>query len=316
MIAARRAVDALVAEIGSTTTVVSAFEGLVGYPDSEPRLLAQGFAPTSVADGDVGMGVDAARAMLEAQVGGPLAPAVTLATSSAAGGLRMTVHGLTARMTAMAAREAALGAGAVVKYQTSGRLRDADLRRIAEARPQPDPARRRRGRRRLRHGAPQRRAPARAAVPAHRRVRRQLDRGRRGARHSPVRRLQGARDRQRLPGHRRARHRARPRRHPRRVRGAHHACAGHGAHRRVRERPHPAHAGGRAHRRRAARDRGGRPRGRRRGRRDHRRPLDHRRQPGDRGDRHRARTALEAHRRGRPRHVRERLARRRDAPGR
>ena len=35
----------------------------------------------------------------------------------------------------MAAREAALGAGAVVKYQTAGRLRDHDLRRIAEERP-------------------------------------------------------------------------------------------------------------------------------------------------------------------------------------
>ena len=126
-----RPVDALVAEIGSTTTVVSAFTGLGGFPATEPRLLGQGFAPTSVADGDVGIGVDAARAMLEAQVGGPLAPAVTLATSSAAGGLRMTVHGLTTRMTAQAAREAALGAGAVVEYQTSGNLRDADLRHVA-----------------------------------------------------------------------------------------------------------------------------------------------------------------------------------------
>jgi len=35
----------------------------------------------------------------------------------------------------MAAREAALGAGAVVEYQTAGRLRDADLERIDAARP-------------------------------------------------------------------------------------------------------------------------------------------------------------------------------------
>ena len=41
----------------------------------------------------------------------------------------MTVHGLTQRMTAMAAREAALGAGGVVEYVTAGRLRDHDLRR-------------------------------------------------------------------------------------------------------------------------------------------------------------------------------------------
>jgi uncharacterized protein (TIGR01319 family) len=130
-------IDALVAEIGSTTTVVSAFDGL--NPDgpaasANPRLLGQGFAPTSVAQGDVGIGVQAARDALEA-VTGPLAPAITLATSSAAGGLRMTVHGLTQKMTAMAAREAALGAGGVVEYQTAGRLRDHDLVAIDEARP-------------------------------------------------------------------------------------------------------------------------------------------------------------------------------------
>ncbi len=84
--------------------------------------------------GDVGVGVAAARAMLEAKLG-PLEPGVTLATSSAAGGLRMTVHGLTQKMTAMAAREAALGAGGVIEHTTAGRLRDADLRRIDEVRP-------------------------------------------------------------------------------------------------------------------------------------------------------------------------------------
>ncbi|TDB37985.1 MAG: hypothetical protein D9V44_08035 [Actinobacteria bacterium] len=129
-----RRIDALVVEIGSTTTVATAFDGLAGWPESTPVLLGQGFAPTSVADGDVGIGLDSARAMLEAKLG-PLAPGVTLATSSAAGGLRMTVHGLTSKMTAMAAREAALGAGAVVKYQTAGRLRDHDLREIDAVHP-------------------------------------------------------------------------------------------------------------------------------------------------------------------------------------
>ncbi len=133
-----RRVDALVAEIGSTTTVVSAFDGLDGAspgggPDG-PRLVGQSVAATTVDDGDVTIGVAAARATLEAAVG-PLGPAMTLATSSAAGGLRMTVHGLTQRMTAAAAREAALGAGAVVEYQTAGPLRDHDLRRIDEVRP-------------------------------------------------------------------------------------------------------------------------------------------------------------------------------------
>lgn len=131
---AARPIDALVAEIGSTTTVVSAFDGLSDYPATRPELLGQGVAATSVDAGDVTVGVDAARAALEEQVG-PLAPRLTLATSSAAGGLRMTVHGLTQRMTAMAAREAALGAGAVVTYQTAGLLRERDLRQIEEARP-------------------------------------------------------------------------------------------------------------------------------------------------------------------------------------
>jgi uncharacterized protein (TIGR01319 family) len=136
--AAPRPVDALVCEIGSTTTVLTAFDGLTaesaGREAEGPRVVAQGVAATSVADGDVTIGVNAARAALE-RTSGPLAPQATLATSSAAGGLRMTVHGLTQRMTAMAAREAALGAGGVVEYQTAGRLRDHDLRRIEEARP-------------------------------------------------------------------------------------------------------------------------------------------------------------------------------------
>jgi hypothetical protein len=151
-------IDALVAEIGSTTTVVSAFHGLTsesraagGGPDAGhggtprdagagrrpgtvPRLVGQGMALTSVLQGDVTLGVAAARAALEGQTG-PLEPDLFLATSSAAGGLRMTVHGLTQRMTAMAAHEAALGAGAVVKYLTAGRMRDADLHRIAELQP-------------------------------------------------------------------------------------------------------------------------------------------------------------------------------------
>ncbi len=137
-----KAVDALVAEIGSTTTVVSAFDGLGQDSAAAPALLGQGVAATTVADGDVTLGVNQARAALEAR-SGPLAPRAILATSSAAGGLRMTVHGLTQRMTAMAAREAALGAGAVVKYQTAGRLREGDLERIDAGASEPHPARRR-----------------------------------------------------------------------------------------------------------------------------------------------------------------------------
>jgi hypothetical protein len=134
---AARVVDVLVAEIGSTTTVVSAFDGLTDESRSAgatPTLLGQGVAPTSVLQGDVTVGMNAARAQLEERTG-PLQPRHFLATSSAAGGLRMTVHGLTAKMTAMAAREAALGAGGVVEYQTAGKLRRHDLKAIAAARP-------------------------------------------------------------------------------------------------------------------------------------------------------------------------------------
>lgn len=132
-----RDIDVLVAEVGSTTTVVSAFDGLSGDGRREapaPCLIGQGVAPTSVLQGDVTVGVSAARSQLEAATG-PLHPRSFLATSSAAGGLRMTVHGLTAKMTAMAAREAALGAGGVVEYQTAGKLRRHDLKAIAAARP-------------------------------------------------------------------------------------------------------------------------------------------------------------------------------------
>ncbi|MCX8007237.1 MAG: glutamate mutase L, partial [Coriobacteriia bacterium] len=93
-----------------------------------------GVARTTVEAGDVTAGLTAARDALEAQTG-PLEPGIVLATSSAAGGLRMTVHGLTERMTARAAHEAALGAGAVVKLVTAGRLSERDLARVEQADP-------------------------------------------------------------------------------------------------------------------------------------------------------------------------------------
>ena len=58
-----------------------------------------------------------------------------LATSSAAGGLRMTVHGLVYDMTVRAAKEAALGAGGIIKTVTAGKLRRTDLRNIKEINP-------------------------------------------------------------------------------------------------------------------------------------------------------------------------------------
>ncbi len=47
----------------------------------------------------------------------------------------MTVHGLVYDMTVKAAKEAALGAGANIKYITAGKLRKSDLKKIKEINP-------------------------------------------------------------------------------------------------------------------------------------------------------------------------------------
>ena len=126
-------VDVLVAEIGSTTTVVNAFKDL----DTEnPVFWAQGQAPTSVLDGDVRVGLQGAIDDLCRKMGiDKLEYDQMLATSSAAGGLKMTVHGLVYDMTAKAAKEAALGAGGIIHYVTAGRLRRTDLAKIKEINP-------------------------------------------------------------------------------------------------------------------------------------------------------------------------------------
>ena len=76
-------VDVLVAEIGSTTTVVNAFRNI----DSEnPEFWAQGQAPTSVLEGDVRVGLQGAIDDLCAKQGiDSLEYDEMLATSSAAG---------------------------------------------------------------------------------------------------------------------------------------------------------------------------------------------------------------------------------------
>jgi hypothetical protein len=124
--------DILVLEVGSTITKANGFhhsaEGFLEH-------VAQGFADTSVASGDVGMGVDRAIAELQATSGLATAGAEVFVNSSAAGGLRMTVHGLTQGMTARAAREAALGAGAIVMLVTAGPLGEDDLDLVREIEP-------------------------------------------------------------------------------------------------------------------------------------------------------------------------------------
>ncbi len=81
------------------------------------------------------IGVQQAIAELESTVGKPTSHPAIFVNSSAAGGLRMTVHGLTLNMTARAAREAALGAGAIVKKVTAGLLDAYDLDELRAIQP-------------------------------------------------------------------------------------------------------------------------------------------------------------------------------------
>jgi hypothetical protein len=92
-------------------------------------------ALTTVAEGNVMLGLDKAREALEAAWGVETAGAILMAAASAAGGLRMTVHGLTQDMTLRAAREASLGAGAIVTYTTAGRISGDDLEEMRQCKP-------------------------------------------------------------------------------------------------------------------------------------------------------------------------------------
>lgn len=126
-------IDVLVAEIGSTTTVVNAFNNI---NTSEPIFIGQGQAATSVLEGDVRIGLNSAIDDLAKYLQvDSIEYTQMIATSSAAGGLKMTVHGLVYDMTARAAKEAALGAGAIIHQVTAGKLRRTDLKKIEEISP-------------------------------------------------------------------------------------------------------------------------------------------------------------------------------------
>ena len=117
MVESRR-VDALVAEIGSTTTVVSAFDGLADWPRSQPRLLGQGVAATSVLQGDVGIGVE----FYEPRVAKKLA-AGYLASSIA--GLLLNDHGIITAYT--------LNNPNVIRFEPPLIVTDEQIDRVLEA---------------------------------------------------------------------------------------------------------------------------------------------------------------------------------------
>ena len=126
-------IDVLVAEIGSTTTIVNGFTGM---GTAAPAFIGQGHAPTSVLHGDVRIGLNKAIENLRKNIGADnVEYTKMLATSSAAGGLRMTVHGLIYEMTVRAGSEAALGAGANIHMSTAGILRDTDIKKIESINP-------------------------------------------------------------------------------------------------------------------------------------------------------------------------------------
>ncbi len=128
----KQRIDALVAEIGSTTTLVSAFDGL----DGSPRFVGQGMAPTTADQGDVTAGLRLAIEDLKSKADMPgLEWKEMYAASSAAGGLSMSVHGLVYDMTARAAQMAALGAGAVVRQVTAGKMGEYELNALIKLNP-------------------------------------------------------------------------------------------------------------------------------------------------------------------------------------
>lgn len=115
----------LLVDVGSTFSKVSVI-------DPAGRFLAHAHAPTTI-DGNVVDGVRAALAGLPAEHHRPFDWA--LASSSAAGGLRMASVGLTAALSGEAGTLAALGAGAKVVTTTAGYLDAAALATVAASRP-------------------------------------------------------------------------------------------------------------------------------------------------------------------------------------
>lgn len=99
----------LVFDVGSTYTKLSAF---ALTESGELELVGRSQAPTTIAD--IETGIINARQVLQQQALLPTGEAQVFATSSAAGGLRMVALGYMPRVTAKAAKEVAMSAGARV----------------------------------------------------------------------------------------------------------------------------------------------------------------------------------------------------------
>jgi uncharacterized protein (TIGR01319 family) len=117
------------ADFGSTYTKLRLVER------GEGRLLARGQAPTTISS-DLMDGYAAALAAAEAQLDAPVEIEEQLAVSSAGGGLRVAAVGLVPDLTAAAAEQTALNAGARVTAVFSGTLDGAALGRLRAVRPE------------------------------------------------------------------------------------------------------------------------------------------------------------------------------------
>ena len=119
----------LLIDFGSTYTKVAALD-----LDSE-ELLGRTQSPTTV-ETDIMVGLSSALRQLEAATGlGVDQMATRLACSSAAGGLRMVAIGLVPELTAEAAKQAALGAGAKLISVYSFALTSRDIRELEGSSP-------------------------------------------------------------------------------------------------------------------------------------------------------------------------------------
>lgn len=114
---------ALLIDFGSTYTKLRAVDLAAA------RITGSGQGPSTVAT-DVTIGLTAALDDLAAKLGGLPEFRYRLASSSAAGGLRMVTVGLVKELTAEAARRAALGAGAKLCGAFAYRLTRADIESI------------------------------------------------------------------------------------------------------------------------------------------------------------------------------------------
>ena len=119
---------ALLIDFGSTYTKLRAIDL------ERRRILGSGQGPSTVTS-DIMVGMKAALADLEKRLGNLPRFKYRLASSSAAGGLRMVTVGLVRELTAEAARRAALGAGARLVGTFANRLTQADVEQIVALAP-------------------------------------------------------------------------------------------------------------------------------------------------------------------------------------